>query len=82
MELEAWDAGRVSLLRGIDELVWIDKHRLLLSVAIAFTGIGLDGDSYELAVAKKYSGVDAVSPLVITPLVSGRPWEEGKVLFG
>jgi hypothetical protein len=58
----------------------IDKHRLLLSVAIAFTGIGLDGDSYELAVAKKYSGVDAARPLVITPR-ERTPLEEGKILF-
>jgi len=80
VELEAWDAGRDSLLWVIHELDRIDKHRLLLSVAIAFTGIGLDGDSYELAVAKKYSGVDAVRPLVITPR-EWTPLEEGKILF-
>lgn len=80
VKLEAWDAGRDSLLWVIHELDRIDKHRLLLSVAVAFTGIGLDGDSYELAVAKKYSGVDAVRPLVITPR-EWTPLEKGKVLF-
>jgi hypothetical protein len=80
VELEAWDTGRDSLLWVINELDRIDKHRLLLSVAVAFTGIGLDGDSYELTVAKKYSGVDAVRPLVIAPR-EWTPLEEGKILF-
>ena len=55
--LEAWESGCDSLLWAIHELDRIDKHRLLLSVAIAVTGIGLHGDSYELAVVKKYSGM-------------------------
>lgn len=54
-QLEAWEAGRDWLLWAIHELDRIDKHRLLLSVAVVVTGIGLHGDSYELAVAKKYS---------------------------
>jgi hypothetical protein len=80
VKLEAWDAGRDSLLWVLHELDRIDKHRLLLSVAVAFTGIGLDGDSYELAVVKKYSGIDAAKPLVVAPR-EWTPLEEGKVLF-
>ena len=61
--LEVWDIGRDSLSSIIHGLDRIDRHRLLLSVAVVFTGIGLDGDSYELAVAKKFSGVDAENHL-------------------
>jgi hypothetical protein len=80
-KLEAWETGRDSLLWAIHELDRIDKHRLLLSVAFAVTGIGLHGDSYELAVVKKYSGMDQSGPLMLEL----RQWtvvEEGAVLFG
>lgn len=50
--LEPWETGRDSLLWAIHELDRVDKHRLLLSVAGALTGIGLDSDSYELMVTK------------------------------
>lgn len=80
VKLEAWDAGRDSLLWVIHELDRIDKHRLLLPVAVAFTGIGVNGDSYEIGVIKKYSGVDAARPLVITPR-EWTPLEVGKILF-
>jgi hypothetical protein len=79
-KLEAWETGRDSLLWVIHELDRVDKHRLLLPVAVAFTGIGLDGDSYELTVVKKYSGVKAARPLVLAP----REWiplKEGKILI-
>lgn len=58
VELEAWETGRDSLLWAIHELDRVDKHRLLLPVAVAFTGTSLDGDSYELAVVKKFSGIE------------------------
>lgn len=80
IKLEAWDTGRDSLLWVIHELDRIDKHRLLLPVAVALTGIGLDGDSYEIGVAKKHSGIDAARPLVIAPR-EWTPLEEGKILF-
>lgn len=80
-QLEPWDMGRDSLLWAIHELDRIDKHRLLLSVAVAVTGIGLDGDSYELAVAKKYSGMNEHGPLLVEPR-QWTPVEEGAVLFG
>ena len=80
-KLEAWETGRDSLLWPIHELDRIDKHRLLLSVAVAVTGIGLDGDSYELAVVKKYSGMDKSGPLLLE-LRQWTPVEEGVVLFG
>ena len=58
VKLEAWETGRDSLLWAIHELDRVDKHRLLLPVAVAFTAVGLDGDSYELTVVKKkYSGI-------------------------
>ena len=80
VETEAWEGGRDSLLWVIHELDRIDKHRLLLPVAVAFTGIGVDGDSYELSVVKKYSGVDAERPLVIAPY-EWTPLREGKIIF-
>jgi hypothetical protein len=80
-ELEAWETGRDSPLWAIHELDRIDKHRLLLSVAVVVTGIGLHGDSYELAVAKKYSGMDVSGPLLLEP-IKWTPVEEGRVLFG
>lgn len=80
-KLEPWEAGRDSLIWAIHELDRVDKHRLLLSVAVALTGVGLDGDSYELTVAKKYSGGDPAKPLALEPL-KWTPLEEGTVLFG
>jgi hypothetical protein len=79
--LEAWESGRDSPLWAIHELDRIDKHRLLLSVAVVVTGIGLYGDSYELAVVKKYSGMEAGGPLLVEPRELA-PVEEGRVLFG
>jgi len=80
-KLEPWEAGRDSLLWAIHELDRVDKHRLLLSVAVALTGIGLDGDSYKLAVAKKFSGGDPAKPLALEP-IKWTPLEEGTVLLG
>jgi len=80
-QLEPWEMGRDSLLWAIHELDRIDKHRLLLSVAVAVTGIELNGDSYELAVVKKYSGMDERGPLLVE-LRQWTPVEEGVVLFG
>jgi len=78
---EPWQAGRDSLLWAIHQLDRVDKHRLLLSVAVALTGVGLDGHSYELAVAKRFSGGDPAKPLALEPL-KWTPVEEGTVLFG
>ena len=80
-QLEPWESGQDSLLWAIHELDRIDKHRLLLAVAVAVTGIGLDGDSYELAVFKKYSGMDKSGPLLVEPR-QWTPVEEGAILFG
>jgi hypothetical protein len=80
-KLEPWETGRDSLLWAIHELDRVDKHRLLLSVAVALTRVGLDGDSYELAVAKKFSGGDPAKPLALEP-IKWTPLEEGTVLFG
>jgi hypothetical protein len=68
VKLEAWETGRDSLLWAIHELDRVDKDRLLLSVAVTLTGIYLDGDSYELTVAKKFSGGDPAGPLALAPL--------------
>jgi hypothetical protein len=80
VELEAWETGRDSLLWAIHEVDRVDKHRLLLPVAVALTGIGLGGDSYELTVAKKFSGGDPAGPLALAPL-RWTPLEEGAELF-
>lgn len=80
VKLEAWETGRDSLLWAIHELDRVDKHRLLLPVAVAFTAVSLDGDSYELTVVKKYSGIEAERPLVLEP----REWtvlKEGTTLL-
>jgi hypothetical protein len=50
-------------------------------VAVVVTGIGLYGDSYERAVVKKYSGMEASGPLLVEPREL-TPVEEGRVLFG
>jgi hypothetical protein len=81
MKLEAWPAGRDSLLWAIHELDRVDKHRLLLPVAVALTRIDLYGDSYELAVAKKFSGFDPAGPLALAPL-RWTPLEDGAELPG
>lgn len=76
MDLEPWETGRDSLLWAIHELDRVDKHRLLIPIATANTGIGLHGDSYELATVKKFSGFAPDQPLLLerdgwTPLVQG-----------
>jgi len=81
VKLEAWETGRDSLLWAIHELDRVDKHRLLLPAAVAFTGISLDGDSYELTVVKKFSGVEAARPLVFAPR-EWTPLKEGMTLLG
>jgi hypothetical protein len=75
-KLEVWETGRDSLLWAIHELDRKDKHRLLLSVAVALSGINLDGDSYELSVAKKFSGGDPARPLALE-LFEWSPLEDG-----
>jgi hypothetical protein len=80
-KLEPWEAGRDSLLWAIHELDRVDNHRLLLSVAVALTGVGLNGDSYDLAVTKKFSGGDPTKPLALEP-IKWTPLEEGIILFG
>lgn len=74
--LEVWETGRDYLLWAIHELDRVDKHRLLISVATVNTGIGLHGDSYELATVKRFSGFAADKPLLLertawTPLTQG-----------
>jgi hypothetical protein len=73
---EARETGGDSLLWTVHELDRVDKHRLLLSTAVALTGIGLDGDSYELTVTKKFSGADSSRPLLLE-LLKWTPVEEG-----
>lgn len=80
VKLEPWEAGRDSLLWAIHELDRVDKHRLLLPVAVALTRFSLDGESYELTVAKKFSGGDPAGPLALAPL-RWTPLEEGPELF-
>jgi hypothetical protein len=75
-KLEAWETGRDSLLWAIHELDRLDKHRLLLSVAVALTGMSVDGDSYELTTVKKFSGIDPARPVALefltwTPVKDG-----------
>jgi hypothetical protein len=58
------------------ELDRVDKHRLLLSVAVALTGMSVDGDSYELTTVKKFSGIDPARPVALefpkrTPVKDG-----------
>jgi hypothetical protein len=80
VELEAWHDGRGSMLWAIHELDRVDKHRILLSVAVALAGVDLDGDSYELNVAKKYSGFGPAGPLPLE-FFSWTPLEEGTELL-
>jgi hypothetical protein len=80
-ELEPWQDGRDSLLWAIHELDRVDKHRILLSAAVALTRIALDGDSYDLNVVKKYSGFDPTGPLYVEP-VKWIPFEGGAELPG
>ena len=57
--------GPHSLLWAIHELDRVDKHRLLLSVAVALTGMSVDGDSYELTTVKEFSGIDPARPVAL-----------------
>lgn len=65
VKIEAWESGRDSLLWAIHALDRVDKHRLVLPVAVALAGMYIDGDSYVLTVAKKFSGGDSTRPLAL-----------------
>lgn len=80
LKLEAWETGSDNLLWAIHELDRVDKHRLLLSVAVVNTRIGLDGDSYALATVKKYSGLSPDQPVALEP-IRWTPLINGSVLF-
>jgi hypothetical protein len=79
LKLEAWETGSDYLLWAIHELDRVDKHRLLISIAVANTTIRLDGDSYVLATVKRYSGFAPDQPLALEP--KWTPLRKGTVLF-
>lgn len=80
VKLEVWETGRDSLLWAIHELDRVDKHRLLLSIAVAHTGIYLHGDDYVLATVKRFGGYAQDQPLVIEP-IKWAPLKQGTVLL-
>jgi hypothetical protein len=80
LELEAWKTGRDSLLWAIHELDRVDKHRLLISIAVANTRIGLDGDGYALTIAKRFGGYALDQPLFFEP-VKWTPLTQGAELL-
>ncbi len=80
VKLEVWETGRDALLWAIHELDRVDKHRLLLSIAVANTGIELHGDDYVLATVKKFGGYAQDQPLSLSP-IKWTPVTQGTVLF-
>jgi hypothetical protein len=69
------------MLWAIHELDRVDKHRLLLPVAVVLDRIDLDGDSYDLSVVRKFSGFGAAGPVVFEPL-GWTPLKEGGEILG
>ena len=65
--MEPWEGGQDEDLWAVHELDRIDKHRLVLSVAVALARIELHGDSYELTTVKKFSGWSTDGPLPLEP---------------
>jgi hypothetical protein len=65
--MEPWEGGQEESLWAVHELDRVDKHRLLLSAAVALGRIELHGDSYELTTVKKYSGWRLDGPLPFEP---------------
>jgi hypothetical protein len=80
VRLEVWEAGRDSLLWAIHELDRVDKHRLLLTIAVVNTGIQLHGDDYVLATVRRFGGYAQDQPLVIEP-IKWIPLRQGTILF-
>jgi hypothetical protein len=78
-EMEPWETGGDESLWAVHELDRIDKHRLVLSAAVALGRIDLHGDSFELAAVKKFSGFKAGMPLPVEP-AAWTPVGEGSVL--
>lgn len=68
VSMQPWTGGQDEFLWAVHELDRVDKHRLLLSTAVALARINLHGDSYELATAKKFSGWDPGGPLPVEPV--------------
>ncbi len=77
--MEPWEDGQDEYLWAVHELDRVDKHRLLLSAAVALTRIELHGDSYELATVKKFSGWRLDGPLPLEP-AEWTPVEENTIL--
>jgi hypothetical protein len=80
MNLEAWETGRDSLLWAIHELDRVDKHRLLISIAVANTGIRVDGSGYVFDTIKKFSGYGPGQHLALEP-IKWTPLKNGTILF-
>jgi hypothetical protein len=77
VKLEPWDTGRDSLLWTINELERVDKHRLLLSVAVANTGITIDGGQLLTNAFPDFE----VPSLPVTLKPQWAPLEMGRDLF-
>jgi hypothetical protein len=80
LKLEPWEAGSDHRLWAIHELDRLDKHRLLISIAVANTRIRLDDSSYALATVKKFSGFSADDPVALEP-INWTPLKKGTVLL-
>lgn len=80
--LEPWEGGRDSLLWTAHELDRIDKHRLLLSIAVVNTSVQLHGTegNYAADVMRKFSGLAPNQPLSFEP-IEWTPLNEGAVLL-
>jgi hypothetical protein len=77
VKLEPWDTGKDSLLWAINELERVDKHRLLLSVAVANTGITID---HGQLLANAFPDLEVPSlPVKLKP--QWAPLELGRDLF-
>lgn len=77
--MEPWDGGQDESLWAVHELDRVDKHRLVLSAAVALARIDLHGDSYELATLKKFSGWRPDGPLPVEP-ANWTPVEENTIV--
>jgi hypothetical protein len=80
VRMEAWKTGSDALLWAIHELDRVDKHRLLIPIAVVNTRIGFDGAGYVLTTVKKYGGYAPDQPLFLEP-VKWTPLTQGADLL-
>ncbi len=80
-ELEPWATGKEHHLWAIHELDRVDKHRLLISLAVVNKLILLEGEGYEFDTVRTFSGYGDDRETIPLERINWIPLQVGTVLF-